>query len=221
MIVNVWHTVLLFRRIQFSPIRQHVNADRLSRLQLQTEFILGNPSDILHFTDWVFPVASFRNTSAGQSLTLPAAGLATNVVPQELLMYWCRRAELTIEVIVYFVGDESAWMIPTKFQSKVLAELHQGHPGIVRIKTLVRSHVWWPDLDKAIESCVKSCSACRANNGLFQVTSEPMVLALFTLKWVHVDYVWPIMGKILLIITDAHSNWPEGVSPLVRRPFLY
>lgn len=142
--------------------------------------VILQTSSILQIESFLLQVSEI--TSAGQSLTLPAAGLATNVVPQELLMYWCRRAELTIEVIVYFVGDESAWMIPTKFQSKVLAELHQGHPGTVRIKTLVRSHVWWPDLDKAIESCVKSCSACRANNGLFQVTSESMVLALFTLK---------------------------------------
>ena len=31
------------------------------------------------------------------------------------------------------------------------------------------------------------------------------------LPWqrVHVDYTGPVMGKMLLVITDAHSKWPE------------
>ena len=85
-------------------------------------------------------------------------------IPPELLPYWRRRGEMTLE------GDCVLWgmrvVIPVKFQSKVLAELHQGHPGIVRMKSIARSHVWWPELDMAIEGCAKSCSACQVNKVL-------------------------------------------------------
>ena len=122
--------------------------------------------------------------------------------------YWCRRGELTIE------GDCVLWgvrvIIPGKLQRKVLTELHHGHPGIVRMKAVARGHVWWPGLDKAVESCAKACPSCQANKNL------PAKSPLHPWSWptspwerIHVDYAGPIMGKMLLVITDAHSKWPE------------
>ena len=40
------------------------------------------------------------------------------------------------------------YIIPKQLQERVLHELHTGHPGIVRMKSLARLHVWWPSLDK-------------------------------------------------------------------------
>ena len=54
-------------------------------------------------------------------------------------------------------------VVPTKLRKKVLEELHHGHPGIVRMKALARSYVWWPELDKEVEECPKACSACQTN----------------------------------------------------------
>lgn len=46
-----------------------------------------------------------------------------------------------------------------EYQSVVLNELHvhENHPGIVRMKSLARMHVWWPNLDIDIESKVRTC----------------------------------------------------------------
>lgn len=51
-------------------------------------------------------------------------------------------------------------IIPRKLHTKV--ELHHNHPGMSRIKALARSHVWWPNLDRDIEACVRSCESCQA-----------------------------------------------------------
>ena len=39
--------------------------------------------------------------------------------------------------------------------------LHDSHPGIVRMKGIARSHVWWPKMDQALEERVKNCSTCQ------------------------------------------------------------
>ena len=38
-------------------------------------------------------------------------------------------------------------IIPSQLRERVLYELHTGHPGIVRTKSLARRHVWWPNLE--------------------------------------------------------------------------
>ncbi len=43
----------------------------------------------------------------------------------------------------------------------ILEELHEGHPGISKMKSLARCFVWWPGMDKALEEKVKLCDACQ------------------------------------------------------------
>ena len=52
-------------------------------------------------------------------------------------------------------------MIPYSLQKQVLSELHTGHIGMVRMKATARSFVWWPVLDRDVESIVRSCSTCQ------------------------------------------------------------
>lgn len=52
-------------------------------------------------------------------------------------------------------------IVPQKYRSRVLDELHLEHPGISRMKSVVRSFVWWPGLDADIAGMVQSCDAYR------------------------------------------------------------
>lgn len=47
-------------------------------------------------------------------------------------------------------------VIPVVLQKRILKEFHQGHPGIGRMKALMRSYVYWPNMDKDIEQVVKT-----------------------------------------------------------------
>ncbi|GFR14113.1 uncharacterized protein K02A2.6 [Trichonephila clavata] len=47
-----------------------------------------------------------------------------------------------------------------KFQKNVPEELHAGHLGIVKIKAIARSFVYWKNIDKDIEEAAKNCVDC-------------------------------------------------------------
>ena len=111
-------------------------------------------------------------------------------------------------------GDCIMWgirvIIPKKFQNYVLEELHNKHIGMPRMKSLVRSYVWWPGLDKDIEDLAKSCLACQSHK------HAPAVAPLHPWTWptspwnrIHIDFAGPFQGKMFLIVVDAHSKWPE------------
>ena len=50
--------------------------------------------------------------------------------------------------------------------------LYGTHPGIVKMKSLARSYVWWPKMDTNLEEKVKSCATCQSpkDPSLFAVT---------------------------------------------------
>ncbi len=51
-------------------------------------------------------------------------------------------------------------IVPAQLKDQVLSELHDTHPGIVRMKAITHSHVWWPQIDRDIEDIVNSCQSC-------------------------------------------------------------
>ena len=53
-------------------------------------------------------------------------------------------------------------VVPEPGRQAVLAELHEGHPGMCKMKSLARMYVWWPGLDADIENSVRLCQACQA-----------------------------------------------------------
>lgn len=94
----------------------------------------------------------------------------------------------------------------------VLLELHEAHLGITRMKVLAHMYVWWPGMDNQIENSMKECRKCQDNK------SCPPVAPLHpwkqpTCPWtrLHIDYCGPVVGKLCLVVVDAHTKWIEAV----------
>ncbi|EGT49549.1 hypothetical protein CAEBREN_25644 [Caenorhabditis brenneri] len=69
-----------------------------------------------------------------------------------------RKDEMTCVQNCLMIGERT--VIPATLRHKVLKTLHRAHPGIVRMKQLARSYVYWTGLDNDIEKLVKGCDAC-------------------------------------------------------------
>ena len=103
-------------------------------------------------------------------------------------------------------------VIPLPGRQAVLQELHEGHPGITRMKALSRMYVWWPGINSDIEKSVRLCHACQ------EMQSSPPVAPLNPWRWptrpwarLHLDFLGPFEGKTILVAIDAHSKWVEAV----------
>lgn len=103
-------------------------------------------------------------------------------------------------------------VIPTKLRTEVLQTLHEAHVGVVRMKALARSYVWWPGIDSDIEGLAKGCSGCQ------QTQHAPKCSPLHPWEWpstpwqrIHIDFAGPFLGLMFLVVVDAHSKWPEAI----------
>ena len=113
-------------------------------------------------------------------------------------------------------------IVPPKGRHTLLTELHETHPGIVKMKALARSYIWWPGLDAEIEMCVKDCTTCQLHR------KQPPVAPLHPWEWpgrtwhrIHIDYAGPFEGRMILIIVDAHSKCHDMFLILCCRPADY
>ena len=102
-------------------------------------------------------------------------------------------------------------IIPHKLREKLLEELHKDHPRVTCMKSVARSYMWWPGLDKDLEQLAKSCQSCQAVKG------SPPAAPLHPWIWpskpwqrVHLDFAGPFQGAMFLVCVDAFSKWPEA-----------
>ena len=205
--------------IEYKNTTKHCNADGLSRLpvpEVRTEDI--DPDDLLHMSQLEkMPVTSAQvRKETARDIVLSQACEFTmkgwpNTYDAELKPFNVRRNELSLHDGCLMWGLRV--IIPLKLRETILAELHQGHLGVVKMKNLARGYVWWPGLDNDIELLAKGCAGCQ------KVQHNPKSAPLHTWEWpttpwqrIHIDYAGPFFGQMFLVVVDAHSKWPEVVS---------
>ncbi|XP_058796647.1 uncharacterized protein K02A2.6-like [Phymastichus coffea] len=132
----------------------------------------------------------------------------TDILSQAEKIFFNKRLEISVDNGCLLWGHRL--IIPEGLRPNILKELHKSHLGIVKIKTLARSYIWWPGIDADIEFMVNSCVTC------MQDRKNPPKTELIPWPWpekpwsrVHLDFLGPFYNKMLLVVIDAHSKWPE------------
>ena len=57
-------------------------------------------------------------------------------------------------------------MVPMVYREAVLTQLHDGHPGMAKMKAMSRMYVWWPGISSEIEARVRLCHTCQSQQAV-------------------------------------------------------
>ena len=208
--------------ILYKPGKLQANVDALSRLPLEEPAMVEEQAQeesvLMMEVLERGPVPVTSDTIRKQTSRDPVLARVKNMVAhgnwnaaersEDTRPYASRKWELSVQ------GDCILWgsrvVVPQACREAVLEMLHEAHPGIVRMKALARSIVWWPGIDADVEKKVKSCQQCQANS------KAPPVAPLHpwefpTRPWsrLHIDFAGPFLGKLFVVLVDAYSKWLE------------
>ena len=94
------------------------------------------------------------------------------------------------------------------YRQRILKQLHRGHISSERYKSIARSYVYWPCMDKQIEDFIKKCQNCqqgakksvKTNHCSRPITARP-------LERTAIDYAGPLKNNYYLVITDSFSKY--------------
>ena len=194
----------------------NANADAMSRLPLTDKPKAAPiPGETIHMMELLdstpinannIRVWTSRDPNLSRALKFTEQGWPEICPNENLRQYWVRRNELSVQDGCLLWGCRV--VIPPQGQKGIMDELHEAHPGIVRMKMLARSYVWWPRINQDLEQRVRNCNACQANQKApSQVPMHPWEWPNRAWSRIHVDYAGPFHGSMFLIIVDAYSKW--------------
>ena len=205
--------------LTFRNTTAHANADALSRLPLPVTPVKTElePELVLlaeHLAESPVSAKDIRIWTAKDSKLARVRQYVQQGWPREIEPDLERYASKQLELSAYegCVLWGNRVIVPKQGRDAVLSELHEGHPGITKMKSLARMYVWWPGINADIEKSVRLCAECQ------EVQSSPPVAPLHPWTWpsrpwarLHLDFAGPFQGKTFLILIDAHSKWIEAV----------
>lgn len=191
------------------------NADALLRLPLQ------NTGDV--YTDDVYigfsmldelPLSAedirgetSKDKLLSKVLFYTQVGWPSKVSDDALAPYLVRRSELSVDRECVTWGNRV--IVPMSLRGKVLSLLHEGHPGMARMKMLSRGHVWWPRLTQDVEQTAKECVTCQLTQNVAPKVPV-MSWGVSRRRWerVHLDFAHRDQHWFLVLV-DSYSKWVE------------
>ncbi|CAG2198053.1 unnamed protein product [Mytilus edulis] len=116
-----------------------------------------------------------------------------------------------LSVIGYLVMRGRRIIIPKTLQAKCLQLAHEGHLEIVGTIQMLRSKVWWPNMDKDVEKYVKSCHGCQITSQFSHPEPlEPIKLPTGPWQYLAIDLLGPLpSGHFVFVVIDYYSRYYE------------
>ncbi|XP_063636147.1 uncharacterized protein K02A2.6-like [Cydia splendana] len=211
-----WAVLLAGYNFNIEYVRSENNAaDALSRLPVKRSVGLTKEVTYLNFVQDFLPidkkmvqVSTEKDPLLRQIVSYLQAGWPLSVNDREVQPYFLRRNELYMDRGCMVWGYRL--VIPEVLREKLLRELHVGHMGIVKMKSMARSVMWWPGIDADVERACRSCGTCAAESSA-PPRAPPQPWRYLTDAWtrLHIDFLGPVQGRTFLILIDSTSKWLE------------
>ena len=154
--------------LQCRSTHQHGNADALSwlplpekssKVPLPTEHVLlmkhleTSPVTTTQIKNWTCKDPLLSQVLCCIKQRWP------NQINSVMQPYWTKLVELSVMDDCILWGNRV--LVPEPGRQHVIREIHGGHPGVSRMKTLARMFSWWLHMDHNIETSVQHCSQCQ------------------------------------------------------------
>ena len=191
------------------PLTIHAVGDSLSKKREETDEFDDFDFFVIHQTKQL-PVryeAIARETRKdphlGQILKMLEEG-------QDLERHGFKAPEVKYTLAANCLMFEHRVVVPPGLRDAVLSDLHSAHLGIVKMKGIARSFVFWPGIDSDIERLAKSCTVCATHaHAPSKFREHHWEYPKAPWERIHIDYAGPVADTMLLIIVDAYSKWLE------------
>ena len=134
-------------------------------------------------------------------------------VNQTVFSELCVKDNLLLRGHKIFVPNASERPGQPNIRTKLLDIAHEGHPGENMMKRYVRSQLWFPGMDDAIETVVRGCLACQASTATkHRDPNTPTPPPDHLWQKLSADHWGPTAdGHYLLVVIDELSRYPEVI----------
>ncbi|XP_052751504.1 uncharacterized protein K02A2.6-like [Galleria mellonella] len=188
---------------------EHANADYFSRLEHPTvKYNQLTDDDVFYLNQLTVLPVTFQKIKEATAKDLELQKLYQDI--QSGTNYTKGLHEFSIQSNCIFYGIRI--VIPKQLQPAILQELHTAHTGIVKMKALARSYVWWKNIDADIERMVNECKPCCL------LQKNPTKIPIHSWEYpkepwsrIHIDYAGPFFDQYFLIVVDAYTKWLEVI----------
>lgn len=179
------------------------------------------PMEMDFADDWLTPLEVAFHTATDDELQEVITSMNTGEWPQHLIQYGNVHEELTESSGV--LTRLGLAIIPRMLRSKTLHLAHKGHPGMTKMKSILKERVWWPGMLTAADLWVQSCRPCTLNSRKEHPTPmERTRLPEAPWELVSVDFCGPYAaidgGVTVMGMVDYYSRYMLA-APMKRTNF--
>lgn len=120
-----------------------------------------------------------------------------------------KRSQKTFSLVDNILMYGERVVIPNTLHKRILKDFHTGHPGINRMKSLMRAYVYWKGMDNDVTTMVGRCKGCILASKSPNILHNPWPKTDKPWSRIHIDFAGPINKWHYLVIVDSYSKWPE------------
>ena len=203
-------------KFEYSKGESNVTSDCLSRLPLPDTVPDSEPYELIFaINDLNNMPISFedikKHTLMDKNLVdlkhFIKFGFPSSKIDQKLSMY--KKYSDRLSILKGCIMFDNRVLIPDALREMVLQQFHEDHPGIVAMKSTIRSLIWYIGINEDVEKLVKSCVICQNNR------SKPSQKC--HVEWpapqrpwsrIHIDHFF-YDNHICLLAIDSFSKYIE------------